>query len=247
MDQLASDPAERVGVVAAKVPRRPVGPLRGDGSADRLLVGQIVEREPEIDCGKARLFGQRLAHGNRAFPMGGEFGPDGGDRFVISEQALRDGDSAGHAGQALGQRIDQRDVVALPFMGFGLVLPAALQIDHDLATMDDRASRPERGLRLDRGSEGIGDRLEPGGDLPAHPECTHRASRIMVNNCPLFFLHRRPPHCASAKTANALSAGASGNWLRSDWLVPRSEDMVERVPLISHGLILRAAHAKRGP
>ena len=43
-DQFAGDPAERIGMVAAVVAGRPVRLLCGDGGADCLLVGNIIQR-----------------------------------------------------------------------------------------------------------------------------------------------------------------------------------------------------------
>ena len=192
-DQFAGDPAERIGMVAAVVAGRPVGLLCGDGGADRLLVGDIIQRQLEIDRGKARLFRQGLTHRDIAFPMRCELWPDIGDRFVIGEKTARHGDRSSHSGEPLGQRVDERDVVALPLLLSGFLPPSPLQVGDRPSPMNDRAGRTQRALRLDGGGKGVSDGFETRRNVAACAVSSERDFCRILNVHAVRLLHRQPP------------------------------------------------------
>ena len=204
-DQFAGDPAQRIGVVPGVIARSPVRLLPRNGRADGVFVTQIVEPERKVDRRKAGLFGQCLAHGDRAFAMRCELGPDIGHWLVIGEQSARYRDRARHAGDALGPRIDESDIVALPFAGARLVLPPALQVGHGFAMMDDRACRAQRRARLDRGGKGMRDRFETGRDIATRPIGWSGLLLLVLNACAAWLLHRRPPGSISARSRSPSS------------------------------------------
>ena len=156
-------------MVAGIVARRPIGFLACDGGADRRFFANILEAEFIIDRGKTRLLGQRFAHRDRLFALGGKLGPNISDQFVVSKKPPRDGNGCGHPGQALGQRIDHRDIIAAPDLLLRPVFPATMQIYNGFASMHDGARGAERFPRQDRCLKSIGHRFKAVSDITACP------------------------------------------------------------------------------
>lgn len=145
--------------------RFPIGLLRCDCRADRVFVAHVVERQFEVDCGQSALLAQRFADSHPTFSVRRKLGPHIGDRLVIGEEAARYGDGRSHAGETLGQRIDERSCPVVPTLGARLFLPATLEVDHLLAAMVDRAGSSQCGTRLDRRCKCLDHGFETGCDM----------------------------------------------------------------------------------
>ena len=211
VDQLARDPAQRIGMIATVRTGRPIGFLRGDCGADGLFVAHVAACELEVDRGKARLFGQCLADGHRIFPVRAEFGPDVDHPLFVGEQAARHGDGAGHSRKPLGERIDKRDIVAPPFLRPALRAPASLKVHHAVTAIDDGAGSPECGLSLDGGGKSMGHGLETGRHIASRPIANTGQVRSLFERPTVRLVHKRPQFRSATRPPPAALQGVAKN------------------------------------